>query len=83
MARFLWNRQTMQISKSIRGFTLIEVLVAVAIAALGLIGVFGAVSQIVGSSNRLRDRNLGHLDRRRPDNRIEIVRVLPRTFQVF
>ena len=41
-----------------QGFTLIEVLVAVAIAALGLMAVFSALSQMVGAANRLRDRTL-------------------------
>ena len=45
-------------AETTRGFTLIEVLVAVAIAALGLMAVFSAVSQMVGSANRLRDRTL-------------------------
>ncbi len=41
-----------------RGFTLIEVLVALAIVALGLIGVFGQVSQSASAANRLREKTL-------------------------
>jgi general secretion pathway protein I len=40
------------------GFTLVEVLVALAIVALGLIGVFAQVSQSATSANRLRDKTL-------------------------
>lgn len=41
-----------------RGFTLIEVLVALAIVAFGLVAVFGQVSQSATSANRLRDKTL-------------------------
>ena len=41
-----------------RGFTLIEVLVALAIVALGLIGVFGQMSQSATAASRLRDKTL-------------------------
>lgn len=41
-----------------RGFTLIEVLVALAIVAFGLIGVFGQMSQSAISALRLRDKTL-------------------------
>jgi general secretion pathway protein I len=40
------------------GFTLIEVLVALAIVGLGLIAVFGQVSQSVTTATRLRDKTL-------------------------
>jgi general secretion pathway protein I len=40
------------------GFTLVEVLVALAIVALGLIGVFAQVSQSAASAGRLRDKTL-------------------------
>ena len=41
-----------------RGFTLIEVLVALAIIAFGLIAVFGQVSQTATAALRLRDKTL-------------------------
>jgi len=40
------------------GFTLIEVLVALAIVALGLIGVFGQMSQSATAASRLREKTL-------------------------
>lgn len=41
-----------------RGFTLIEVLVALVIVALGLIAVFGQMSQSATAAGRLRDKTL-------------------------
>ncbi len=41
-----------------RGFTLIEVLVALAIVAFGLIAVFGQMSQTATAAFRLRDKTL-------------------------
>lgn len=41
-----------------RGFTLLEVLVAMAIISLGLIGVFGSLSQMLGATEILRDKTL-------------------------
>ena len=41
-----------------RGFTLLEVLVAMAIISLGLIGVFGSLSQMLGATSLLRDKTL-------------------------
>ena len=41
-----------------RGFTLVEVLVALAIVAFGLIGVFGQLSQSATAASRLRDKTL-------------------------
>ena len=42
------------------GFTLIEVLVALAIIAFGLVAVFGQVSQTASAASRLRDKTLAH-----------------------
>ncbi|HSN71947.1 MAG TPA: type II secretion system minor pseudopilin GspI [Steroidobacteraceae bacterium] len=43
-----------------RGFTLIEVLAALVIVALGMMGVIQAVSQTVSNGAYLRDRTLAH-----------------------
>lgn len=43
-----------------RGFTLIEVLVALAIVAFGLLAVFGQLNQSVTSASYLRDKTLAH-----------------------
>ncbi len=43
-----------------RGFTLIEVLAALVIVALGMMGVIQAVTQTVGNSAYLRDKTLAH-----------------------
>ena len=40
------------------GFTLLEVLVAMAIISLGLIGVFSSLSQMLGATSLLRDKTL-------------------------
>jgi type II secretion system protein I len=45
---------------STRGFTLIEVLAALAIVALGMMGVIQAVSQTVSNSAYLREKTLAH-----------------------
>jgi general secretion pathway protein I len=42
------------------GFTLIEVLAALVIVALGMMGVIQAVTQTVGNSAYLRDKTLAH-----------------------
>lgn len=42
------------------GFTLVEVLVALAIIAFGLIAVFGQLSQSATAAGRLRDKTLAH-----------------------
>lgn len=41
-----------------RGFTLLEVLVAMAIISLGLIGVFGSLNQMLNATVLLRDKTL-------------------------
>lgn len=43
-----------------RGFTLIEVLAALIIVALGMLGVIEAVSQTASNSSYLRDRTIAH-----------------------
>ena len=40
------------------GFTLLEVLVAMSIISLGLIGVFGSLNQMLGATALLRDKTL-------------------------
>jgi len=40
------------------GFTLLQVLVAMAIISLGLIGVFSSLSQMLGATSLLRDKTL-------------------------
>jgi general secretion pathway protein I len=42
------------------GFTLVEVLVALVIVALGLLAAFGQLSQSVSAATRLRDKTLAH-----------------------
>ena len=41
-----------------RGFTLLEVLVALVIVGLGMIAVFGQISQSLTATARLRDKTL-------------------------
>lgn len=43
-----------------RGFTLIEVLAALVIVSLGMLGVIEAISQTASNSSRMRDRTLAH-----------------------
>jgi len=43
-----------------RGFTLIEVLAALVIIALGMMGVIEAISQTASNSTRMRDRTIAH-----------------------
>jgi general secretion pathway protein I len=43
-----------------RGFTLIEVIVALVVVALGMLGVIQAVSQTAGNSGYLRDKSVAH-----------------------
>lgn len=43
-----------------RGFTLLEVLVALVIVALGLMAAFGQVNQTLTTATRLRDKTLAH-----------------------
>ena len=46
--------------RAARGFTLIEVLAALVIVSLGMLGVIEAISQTAGNSTRMRDRTLAH-----------------------
>jgi general secretion pathway protein I len=46
--------------RQVRGFTLLEVLVALVIVALGLMAAFGQVNQTLTAASRLRDRTLAH-----------------------
>ena len=50
----------MRASKPSHGFTLLEVLAALVIISLGMLGVIEAVSQTASNSTRLRDRTLAH-----------------------
>jgi len=50
----------LRLRASTRGFTLIEVLAALVIVALGMMGVIQAVSQTVSNGSYLRDRTLAH-----------------------
>jgi general secretion pathway protein I len=43
-----------------QGFTLLEVLVALVIVALGLIAAFGQVNQTLTTTSRLRDKTIAH-----------------------
>ncbi|MDH3510558.1 MAG: type II secretion system minor pseudopilin GspI [Gammaproteobacteria bacterium] len=43
-----------------RGFTLLEVLVALVIVSLGMIAVFSQLNQMLMASSRLRDKTLAH-----------------------
>ncbi len=43
-----------------RGFTLLEVLVALAIVSLGMIAVFGQINQSVAGASHLRNKTLAH-----------------------
>ena len=43
-----------------RGFTLLEVLVALVIVALGLMAAFGQVNQTLTAANRLREKTIAH-----------------------
>jgi general secretion pathway protein I len=48
------------VSRSASGFTLIEVVVALLVVSLGMLGVIQAVSQTASNSGYLRDKTLAH-----------------------
>ncbi len=50
----------MRAERSVRGFTLIEVLAALVIVALGMLGVIEAVTQTARNGTYLRERTLAH-----------------------
>jgi general secretion pathway protein I len=50
----------MRAVKRLAGFTLIEVIVALVVIALGMLGVIQAVSQTAGNSSYLRDKTIAH-----------------------
>jgi general secretion pathway protein I len=56
----MMRSESLQRSRSIGGFTLIEVLVALAIVAFGLIAVFGQLNQTVTAASYLRTKTLAH-----------------------
>ena len=64
------------IGHRIRGFTLIEVMVALAIVALSLTAVTAAMSQMIDSSNAMRDRTYASWI---AQNRISELRLLTST----
>lgn len=47
-------------SFALRGFTLLEVLAALVIIGLGMLGVIEAIGQTASNSTRMRDRTLAH-----------------------
>lgn len=57
-----------------RGFTLIEVLAALIIVALGMLGVIEAVSQTASNGNYLRDKSIAHWIAM---NQLTLVRLAP------
>jgi general secretion pathway protein I len=63
------------VSRRKGGFTLIEVLVALFIVSLGMLGVIEAVSQTAGNATRMRDRTIAHWVAM---NRLTEVRLQPR-----
>jgi len=56
----LMNRQRPAAAGSVAGFTLIEVLAALIIVSLGMLGVIEAVSQTARNSSYLREKTLAH-----------------------
>jgi general secretion pathway protein I len=58
-----------------RGFTLLEVLAALVIIGLGMLGVIEAIGQTASNSTRMRDRTLAHWVAM---NRLTAVRLEPR-----
>lgn len=54
------GRRTSRACEAPRGFTLIEVLVALVIVALGMMGVIQAVIQVASTGSYLREKTLAH-----------------------
>jgi len=59
------------------GFTLLEVLVALAIVALGLMAAFGQLSQTAGTATRLRDKTFAHWVARDRLTELRLLREFP------
>jgi len=59
------------------GFTLLEVLVALVIVALGLMAAFGQVNQTLTVSSRLRDKTLAHWVALNEMTRLRLVNEFP------
>jgi general secretion pathway protein I len=60
-----------------RGFTLLEVLVALAIVALGLMAAFGQLGQTASTASRLRDKTLAHWVARDRLTELRLLREFP------
>jgi len=71
------NKVYQSAARSSRGFTLIEVLVAVSIAALGLTAVATAISQMVDTSTTIRERTYASWVAQNKIAELRLANVLP------
>ena len=66
-----------KISKRSGGFTLIEVMVALIIAALALVGVMASISQMIDASTSIRDRTYANWIAQNKITELRLQNVLP------
>lgn len=72
---------TRQISRRAAGFTLIEVLVALIVASLALVGVMASISQMIDASTSIRDRTYANWIAQNKITELRLQNVIPEVSQ--